>query len=253
MKRDWPKTLYSLLSSVLFILLAAGSVSAQVRTSTNYQLQSDALSAGGLFSTSTSFQSESTIGEIATGLSTSTSFELNAGYQQLQEIYLSLSGVTPVTMSPNLPGVSGGVANGSTTVTVLTDNPAGYQLTIEADRSPAMQRADGESIANYDAGGTPDFTFTTPVGSALFGYSPEGVDVAAAFLDTGLVCGSGSLETAGACWDGLTTSPVTIAESTSANHPLGATTTVQFQLEINQVVVESGTYIATTTLTALPL
>lgn len=252
MKRCWSQFLYIGLSGMVLSLVIVGSAAAQVRSSTNYQLQSDALSAGGLFATSTSFQSESTIGEVATGRSTSTSFQLNAGYQQLQEIYLSLSGADPVTMSPDLPGISGGAANGSTTVTVLTDNPAGYQLTIEADRTPAMQRADGASIADYDAGGTADFAFTTPAGTARFGYSPEGVDVAAAFLDTGIVCGTGSLETAGSCWDGLATAPVTIAESAAANHPAGATTTVQFRLEINDTVVESGLYTATTTITALP-
>jgi hypothetical protein len=45
-----------------------------------------------------------------------------------------------------------------------------------------------------------------------------------------------------------------VVSSALANHPNGATTTLRFQVNIGgSIVVPTGTYVATTTLTALPL
>lgn len=228
---------------------------AQVRTSSNYQIQSDSVNVGGGFSSSTNYLQESTVGEIATGPSDSSNYSLRAGYQQMQEVFISLSVPTDVTMSPNLPGITGGTSNGSTTVTVTTDSPAGYQLTIQAENSPAMLRDGGsETIADYDDGGTPDFSFLTSGSEAHLGYSPTGVDIVQFFLDDGGSCNTGALNTDLACWDGLTTSAVAISRGSSANHPSGATTTVNFRIGIGSSAgVAAGLYTATTTLTALPL
>lgn len=246
----------SLFSFTLGVMaLASFSLShAQVRTSSNYQLHSDSINVGGGLSSSTNYVQENTVGEVATGRSSSTNYSLQAGYQQMQEVFLGLSGGADVVMSPDLPGITGGTSNGSTSVTVVTDNPAGYQLTIQAGNSPAMQRADFVSIADYTPAGVADFAFAVPAGAAEFGFSPEGPDVAAAFLDNGAVCGTGSTDTAAACWAGLSTAAVEIARGTGANHPLGASTTVQFQVGISSgAAVEAGLYTATTTITALPL
>ena len=194
------------------------------------------------------------MGEIATGRSTSTSYQLRAGYQQMQEVFISLSSVSEVVMSPSLPGITGGTANGSTTVTVITDSPSGYQLTIEGENSPALRNSP-YSIPDYDAGAEPDYTFAVTAGTSSFGYSPSGADVAAAFLDNGAtLCSTGSNETALACWDGLTVSPVMIAQGSVPNQPSGATTTVYFRVGVgSNANVIAGEYIATSTLTALPL
>ncbi|MCA9363845.1 hypothetical protein KC727_01340 [Candidatus Kaiserbacteria bacterium] len=235
-------------------LCSLSSVAAQVMQSASYQIQSDSINVGGGLSSSSNFELESTAGELATGESSSSNYELKAGYQQMQEVFLALTGATAVSLSPTLPGVTGGTANGSTTVTVITDSPSGYQLTIKAEGSPAMQKG-ADTIADYTPSGDPDFTFTTGATDSHFGYSPEGVDVVQRFLDNGTdTCNTGSAETAGACWDGLTTSAVAIASNTDANHPLGATTTVTFRVGIGGSVLQPpGTYTATTTLTALPL
>lgn len=227
---------------------------AQVRTSNNYQIQSDSINVGGGLSTSTSYSQESTFGEIATGISDSGTYSLRAGYQQMQEIFLSLAVSGDVLMSPDLPGVTGGVANGSSTLTVLTDNPAGYQLTLVSENNPAMQNGP-YSIANYDAGLEPDFAFNTSGSDAHFGYSPEGADVVNDFLDDGGVCAEGgSLDTPLACWEGPSTTPRIIASGTGGNVPSGATTTVQFRVGIGSGAgVVAGVYTATTTITALPL
>ena len=171
----------------------------------------------------------------------------------MQEVFLSLSTPTDVVMDPVLGGLTGGTSNGSTTVTVITDSPSGYQLTITAENSPAMQSG-VNSIADYVPGGAPDFTFTTDSGEAHFGFSPSGVHVADEFKDNTTICGVGSIDTELACWDGLSTAPTTIAESSLRTSLAGATTTIYFRVGIaGGAAVTSGLYTAATTLTALPL
>jgi hypothetical protein len=245
--------LYSLFMTSLLLALLSISF-AEVRKSTNYQLQSDSLNIGGGFSSSTNYSQESTVGEAATGPSDSTSYSLRAGYQQMQEVYVSLSVSGDVAMSPSLPGLTGGDSNGSTTLTVITDSPSGYQLTISAENNPAMQSG-SNSIADYDDGGTADFTFAIGTTDAHLGYSPEGVDIAQKFLDNNAgTCGVGSFDAPLSCWDGLSTSDVVFATGAGTNHPSGATTTLNFRVGIGGGAgVETGVYTATTTVTALPL
>jgi hypothetical protein len=243
-------------ATVLFFPVALFTLQlsfAQVMESASYQIQSDSINVGGGFSSSTNYQSESTVGEVATGDSESSSFQLRAGYLQMQEVYISLTGATSVVLGPVIPGVSGGYATGSTTVTVTTDSLSGYALTIESLLDPSMQSG-ANSIADYvPAGANPDFAFTTGSADAHFGFSPEGTHVADRYLDSGGVCGSGS-DTNDRCWDGLSTTPVTVATSPLSNHPAGTNTKIEFQVGVGGSVVQpAGVYIATTTLTALPL
>lgn len=244
------------LLSTLLVLGLLGVSEAQVMQSLNYQIQSDSLNIGGGYATSSSYILESTVGEAATGLSSSTNYIMNAGFQQMQSIYIALSGASNVTMSPSIPGVSGGTANGSTTVTLVTDSPGGYVLTIAAENAPAMQKG-VDIIANYDpAGSDPGFDFDVNTGEAFFGFTPEGADITSQFQDDGgSTCGGGgSLDTHLACWEGVSTSAQTIAQGNSSNHPNGATTTVYFRVGIGAGVNQTpGTYVATTTITALPL
>lgn len=236
------------------IVFSLATSFAQVRQSTSYQIQSDSINIGGGFSSSTNYVSESTVGEIATGESGSASYDLKAGYQQMQEVYLALSGAAAVTMDPPIPGVSGGTSNGSTTVTVITDSPAGYELTIEAQGNPAMQKG-ADTIADYDPGATPSYAFSVNATDSHFGFTPEGIDIVDRFRDSGGVCNQvdGDDNTL-ACWDGLTTLAQTIVSRTSPNHPDGSTTTIRFRVGIGGSVGQPpGTYVATTTITALPL
>lgn len=240
---------------VLFpVALASLSIGlAQVMQSSSYQIQSDSVNVGGGYSTSSSYTMESTVGEVATGRSTSTSYALNAGYQQMQDAYLAMIVGLSVALSPSIPGVSGGVASGSTTVQVITDNLAGYQLTIQASNDPAMQSG-ANTIADYvPAGLAPDYTFTTGVADAHFGFSPNGADVVDRYRVVGSLCNEGGGSVApGHCWDGLSTVPVAIAATSSANHPLGTETVIDFKVGIGGSVVQpEGVYVATTTVTAL--
>ena len=227
--------------------------SAQTMQSTNYRIQSDSINMGGGLSSSTNYTLESTAGEIATGESGSASYNLKAGYQQMVNTFISITAPSDVIMSPSIPGITGGTANGSTTVTVTTDSAAGYQLTIAASQSPAMQKG-ADSIADYVPGGNPDFIFAIGATDSHFGYSPSGIDVATRFKDNGVICGGGIQENDLACWDGLDTVDEAISVRTSANTPNGSTTTVNFRVGIGGSVVQtSGTYTATTTLTAVSL
>lgn len=227
---------------------------AQVMQSDSYQIQSDSINFGGGFSSSSNYSLESTAGEVGTGVSDSDSYSLRAGYQQMQEVYIAISGSTNVALSPSIPGVTGGTANGSTTITVTTDSPSGYSLSIAALTSPALQNG-GDTIADYSPeGADPDFTFLTGAADAHLGFSPEGADVVQRYKDNGSVCNVNSIETTLSCWDGLSLSDAIIASDTNSNHPDGATTTVQFRVGVGGTVVQPpGTYIATTTITALPL
>jgi hypothetical protein len=243
------------LTLVSFSILSQAKLTvAQVMQSTNYRIQSDSVNLGGGLSTSTNYTLESTMGESGTGELSGTTYNLKAGYQQMVTTFLSMTAPSNVSMTPSIPGVSGGIANGSTTVTVTTDSPAGYQLSVEAENSPAMQKG-VDTIADYaPAGGNPDYTFTTDATDSHFGYSPSGVDVVTRFKDNGATCNDNTQETAFACWDGLSTTAENISSATSGNTPDGATTTVYFRVGIGgSVTQEGGSYAATTTLTAISL
>lgn len=246
-------SMQSFLATVLVLALLNVAV-AQVRTSPSYQVQSDSINIGGGFATSTSYRQESTVGEIATGPSDSTTYALRAGYQQMQSVFISLATTGDVIMSPDLFGLTSDVSNGSTTFTVVTDSPSGYQLSIVAENSPAMQ-SDIYSIADYNEGSEPDFSFITGSGDVHFGFTPEGVHVTSEFLDDGVsLCSTGGFNTSLSCWAGLATTPRVLAAGGGANHPSGATTTVHFRVGLGGGAgVMAGLYTATTTVTALPL
>ncbi len=255
MMNEIKKSFFAALILTIFSLQLIGVSMAQVMSSPSYKLQSDSVNVGGGLSSSTSYVQESTIGEVATGKSDSTTYSLRAGYQQMQEVYLSMSVPDDVVLDGSIGGFTGGTSTGSTTVTVITDSPSGYQLTLEAENNPAMQReGGGDDIADYDAGPVADFFFNIGSSQALLGYSPSGVDIVQAFKDNGSACNVDTADDVDACWDGLTTTAVPIADAGVPNHPDGATTTVYFQLVVsaNAGLLE-GFYTATATLTALPL
>ena len=103
------------------------------------------------------------------------------------------------------------------------------------------------------AGGNPDFTFSVAAIDAEFGFTPEGADIATRFKDNAASCNTGSGDTTDACWDGLSTTPITVSQSTGSNHPSGTDTVMKFRTEIGSSKVQSeGTYTATITVTALP-
>lgn len=244
----------ALLGSVSTLVFSVPISSAQVRQSTSYRIQSDSINFAGGLSTSTNYALEATAGEVGTGAGVSSNYSLKAGYQQMQEVYIAISNVADLVLTPNISGVSGGVSNGSTTVTVTTDSTSGYALTIAASTNPAMKKG-ADVINDYvPLGAPPDLIFTTGVTNAHFGFSPQGNNIVQRFKDNGSACNVGLLDTALSCWQGLSTTASTIASASTGNHPLGATTTINFRVGIGSSVVQpEGVYTATTTITALPL
>src|SRR3989344_3729451 len=159
--------------------------------------------------------------------------------------------------------ITGGTANGSTTVAVRTNSPTGYTMDIaffNNGTANAMLGAstDSESIHDYPAvGGEPTFAFSTASTSSVFSYTVIAVfsaDLDQSFLDSGAACNTGSGYTADRCWmEPRTTNFQIISRDTDAT--TGATSTLHFRVHVPNnptpgVVVDM--YIATATLTVAP-
>ena len=234
--------------------IKSASEVSQMMQSDNFQIESDSVNVGGVYSESDSFQLEDTVGEIATGESESESFQLRAGYQQMQSVVISLTQPDSVVMDPSIPGLAGGVSNGSTSLIATTDNPAGYELLLSAESDPAMQNASNDTIADYVPVNGADFDFLIGSSDSHFGFSIESADALNRFLHDGENCGVGSTNSPRVCWDGLGTTPTAVVESGSANQPAGTETTIHFRVGVGGDVSQPpGTYMATTTVTAVPL
>lgn len=227
---------------------------AAVMTSSNYSIQSDSLNFGGGLSSSTNYTQESTFGEIATGRSESSNYQIRAGYQQMQEVYLSIGSVSDVSLSPSINSTGGGAATGQTSATVTTDSVAGYELYIKASSSPALNSGANFFNDYTPAGANPDFGFSVGAGTSEFGFTPEGTDVAQEYLDNGSSCNTGSTDTTNACWREFSTTNELISRRTSENHPSGTETVIKFRAESGASNTQAvGTYTATTSVTAIAL
>jgi hypothetical protein len=167
-----------------------------------------------------------------------------------------------ITLSPAIPGLSGGFSNGTTTVAVNTNNPAGYTMTIEFSNGTAMQEDTGtSSIPNYApaSAGTPDYDFIMASGEAGFGYTvfsnTSAADTDSKFLSNGSTdCNTGSTGTLGKCWYNAADATVAqnIISRSSPTPSTGATTTLAFQVGVGanpNPALPTGFYTATTTLT----
>jgi len=229
-------------------------VHADTMSSAHYRIQSDSMNFAGARSSSGSYAMEDTLGEVATGVASSSNYAMNAGYQQMHEVALAVVPATNVTLAPAINGLNGGTANGQTSFTVTTDDQAGYTVTLAAQASPALSSG-ANSFADYvPAGATPDFTFSNAATASSFAFTPEGADIAVRYRDTAGVCGVSGADTVDACWDGLSTTPVTIVSRAGANQPSGTVTTVKFRAASGSSHVQpDGTYVATTTVTVTAL
>ncbi len=234
----------------LLFLFWGHLTAAYVASSTNYRVQSDSLNFGGGLSTSTNYGLESTGGEIATGESSSTNYGIKAGYQQMLVSAISISSPSDVSLG-SLDGAAGGAVTGSVAWTVITDNAAGYTLTVRSSTNPALASG-GASVANYTpAGATPDYTWSIAASASEFGFSPEGTDVVQRYLDNGSACNAGASNGSNTCWDAFSTSNTTVASGASGNSPAGTATTIKLQAEVGaDNVPTAGDYSATIIATA---
>lgn len=221
--------------------------------STNYKIPFDSVNSGGARSTAGDSVIEDTAGEQGTGRSSSANYVMNAGYQQMAQVYLSISNEGGITL-PNINGLSGGTTTGQGEWNVKTDDSAGYAFYVKSGTSPALKSASG-SFADYvTTGADPDYEMQVPPSAAAFGMSPEGDDIADRFRDNGALCNVGALDTANKCWDGLATTDKLVAQGAGPNHPDGATTTVKFRAisGANNIQI-SELYSASITVTVIAL
>jgi len=223
-----------------------------VMGSTNYRMQSDSVNSGGILSSSSAnYSLEDTVGEIATGDTSSDGITTHAGYQQMNETYISIASSGDVNLG-NIGGISGGLRSGSSDITVITDVNSGYTLMAKSSTTPALKRVDG-SFANYteNSAGVPDYEWSVASDNAEFGFSPKGTDIAPRFKDNGIdTCSTGSNQTPGKCWYKLIASDLIIASSAAANNPSGTVTTINFQTQSVSHFLNPGLYTAVITFTA---
>ncbi len=167
---------------------------------------------------------------------------------------------TDITLT-SIPGITGGTSTGGTQVVVLTNNAAGYSMTLKASSSPALQgETQGGSVPDYtpSAGTVPDYTWSVPANTAEFGYTVSASstpDLDPSFLDNGSACNTGSADTNGldSCWLNASTTDETIVNRDSETDASGQATTIFFRLQIQSdpsPALPQDTYTATTTLTA---
>jgi hypothetical protein len=181
-----------------------------------------------------------------------------------QTITSEVSFSTPasnVILSPSLGGITGGTSDGGTQVIVQTNDHLGYTMTLTASSSLGM--IGNASSTNYipayatSSSFAADYNFNVPTNRAYFGYTVEASttsDLPALFKDNNAgACGTGSNDTANACWVGATSTPLTIINRNYQTPASGATTTLKFRVKIMpnpSPVIPDDTYVATTTLTA---
>ncbi len=239
---------------VFFSLIPLSVILAEAMQSSTYRIISDTINVGGLNnSTSSSYILGDTLGEVGTGDSNSANYYLRAGFWQMQESYISITSPADLALT-NIGGIDGEETEGTLSWTVITDNIAGYTMSIKTTTNPALQSAE-DSFADYvPSGADPDYTFSILSSASEFGFSPEGSDTNTRFKDNGAACNIGSGEVSAKCWDGLSTSDKTIAGKTSSNHPAGSANTVRFRAESGSAHIQTaGDYTASIVVTAVTL
>ena len=175
-----------------------------------------------------------------------------------KEVSIS-SPATNVTLSPSLGGLTGGVANGSTQVIVVTNDTLGYTMTIQASSTGGMygNASSTNFIPVYSPAGTiPDFNFVSSTNKANFGYTVEAStsgDTAQAFHENGTTCNTGTTHTTlNSCWIGATSTAYTIVKTNYPTLSSGSTSTIKFRVAIigtPNPLLPDDIYTATTTLT----
>ena len=169
---------------------------------------------------------------------------------------VTISSPTDTTFSATIPGVSGNPgspATASFTWTVITNNSAGFDMTLQASQAHALYKDGSYYFSDYGTPPTPTYGWSAAGSSvANFGFSittATAGDTSSAFLDDGGACGSGG--NTGGCWAGFNgTTPITVVHRTALTDANGEAEVVNFKAESNAKYLASGTYTATITATA---
>ena len=243
----------------LFLMFIGVNSLAYVASSSSYIMQFDSINIGGANSTTSNYIMEDTAGEIGAGNSSSSVYLMHAGYQNLNEQYISVSAGSDLSLS-GVYASAGGTSTASKTITVNTDNPGGYSLYIKAQNNPALSCISGgcavgvDAFDNYTpAGAVPDYDWSIDSSVAEFGFTIDGTAASDFFKDAAGTCGSGGTDNTDKCWYPLETTNRLIAVSSSANHTQGQTTSLKFYAQIgSSKTMNLGIYSAAIVLTAVP-
>jgi len=139
-------------------------------------------------------------------------------------------------------------AVGSTAWTVITNNQAGYSLTVQASAAPALvDSGTSESFADYTSTGKETWSVSN---AYEFGWSAYGDDVTGHGTDTDCIEGA-DVPSTGLTWEGFDgATPIQMASSTSETNMAGTSTAICVATEQHTVFAPSGSYSATLTATA---
>lgn len=163
-------------------------------------------------------------------------------------------------LTPNIPGLTGGTANGDVTCTVITSQSSGYNLWLKASTSPAMVSG-SDNFADYTQAisTSTDYTWSVANNAAEFGFTVATTtgDTSADldFRNDGAAnCGTGSVVDGTHCWRGLSTTDYLLASSGDETPVGGDSTQFNFRAEVGSAKNQpTGSYSATVIATAAVL
>ena len=157
--------------------------------------------------------------------------------------------MTALTLTQN-------TAVGSTTWTVITNNQAGYALTVKASAAPALVDSTpnpDESFTDYSEASAGTQETWSVTNAYEFGWSAFGSDVTGYGTDTDCAA-TYDVPSTGLLWEGFDgVTPIQMATSGSETDQDGMDTTLCVATEQETVFAPSGTYSATITATATTL
>lgn len=218
------KNSFVILLSILCLVTGTAAY-AYVANSTNFSIENDVVSFGGGLSTSTSFSMEDSISDRQLGISTGVGYTINAGPLPMAESMISVSDPGILHLIGEITASIGGVADGSVAVTVVTNNPGGYQLRLSG--TPLSSSSDSFGSFNGPA------EWAVPDGSSAFGFSTSTNN----------------------SWNSIGLAAKIVDVRNTNNQPLGTLTTINFRAESRNLSSPKtvGVYNSSITLTALPL
>jgi len=235
--------------SVIFFAGIYKPLFAYVMSSGNYQIESDSsLSPMGGLGTSANYIFSDTMGQVSSGGSSSDLYKIKAGFQEMQQVSISVSSPGNTSLAPSIPGVSGGTADANTNWAIQTDNAAGFSMRVSALSKPALKLDPSTYFDDYST--TPS-VWNIGSSAAKFGFTvvpADANDAALAFKDDGNGnCGTG-IEV-GHCWSGFNGSnTIAVINKQDRTSPSGENEQITFQAQSNKLL-ESGDYSAQITVT----
>ena len=183
---------------------------------------------------------------------TTTSTSITVNQSVTGEITLSCT--TPVSMTPAIPGMTGGTGSGSSDCTVTTNDTSGFNMKLKASTSPALKTG-SYTFADYTptTSSLPDYTWAVASSTSEFGYTVNGNsnDLDSSFLDNGSLCNTGSNTTTDTCWLNASTTDKQVGYRTTETSSSGSTVSIKFQAQSGSShFQQEGAYSATVTITA---